>query len=210
MKKAKETLRILALILIISFLFSCNPIENETDSNSLLVLLSLRGSDVDNNVVDFLQSDVVFFDSVSGANTVASDAAKVTFTTNSLDPNPVAVSSIYNTITVTRYIVSYLRSDGKSIEGVDVPYSFEGYMSSLIQPGMNTEIAFVIVRDVAKVEPPLINLAEGRGEGVLEVKAKVDFYGHDMTNHQVKATGYLSIFFANFADKEAPTDEEEQ
>ena len=69
-----------------------------------------------------------------------------------------------------------------------------------ITPRTATIIAFIIVREVAKLEPPLINLVEGTEEGVLQVTAKVDFYGQDMTNNVVKATGYLNIFFANYTD----------
>jgi hypothetical protein len=56
----------------------------------------------------------------------------------------------------------------------------------------------VIVRAVSKLEPPLINLASGRGEGELKATARIDFYGHDMLGNNVKATGYLTIFFANY------------
>ena len=31
--------------------------------------------------------------------------------------------------------------------------------------------------------------------------ATVDFYGHDLLNNKVTATGYLTIFFANYADQ---------
>jgi hypothetical protein len=36
---------------------------------------------------------------------------------------------------------------------------------------------------------------------VLNVTARVDFYGHDLANKNVKATGFLPIFFANYADR---------
>jgi len=32
------------------------------------------------------------------------------------------------------------------------------------------------------------------------VTARVDLYGHDLLNHNVKATGYISVFFANYFD----------
>ena len=34
--------------------------------------------------------------------------------------------------------------------------------------------------------------------------AKIDLYGHDLVNNKVTATGYLTIYFANFADSAAP------
>ena len=83
---------------------------------------------------------------------------------------------------------------------MDVPYSFEGTIPALLKTGSSTKVSFIVVRGVAKMEPPLVNLVENRAEGVLKVTAKIEFYGHDMTNHNVKATGYLDVHFANFAD----------
>lgn len=193
------------MITILSFgflLFSCNPIEDEGQSDSLLVVLNLTGTDIEGNVVNFLQSDVVIIDPATGLPSVAADAAKVSLTAKLIDPSPPVTVSQYNSITVNRYAVTYIRSDGENRQGVDVPYSFEGSLSTLIDIDSIVEVSFVIVREVAKVEPPLLNLREGRGEGVLQVTAKVDFYGQDMVKNNVKATGYLTIFFANYVDKE--------
>jgi len=201
MEKAKKPLKITAILTIILLLLSCNPIENETQSDSILVVLNLTGTDIEGNEVNFLQSDVVLVDSDTGFSSVAADAAKASFTAKLMDPTTTLTSSFYNNITITRYIVAYVRSDGKNTEGVDVPYSFEGSLSTLIEIDSTVDVSFVIVREVAKLEPPLINLREGRGEGTIEITAKVDFYGHDMANNEVKATGYLTIFFANYIDE---------
>lgn len=193
------------MITILSFgflLFSCNPIEDEGQSDSLLVVLNLTGTDIEGNVVNFLQSDVVIIDPATGLPSVAADAAKVSLTAKLIDPSPPVTVSQYNSITVNRYTVTYIRSDGENRQGVDVPYSFEGSLSTLIDIDSIVEVSFVIVREVAKLEPPLLNLREGRGEGVLQVTAKVDFYGQDMVKNNVKATGHLTIFFANYVDKE--------
>jgi hypothetical protein len=100
-------------------------------------------------------------------------------------------------------VVSFSRTDGNNQEGVGVPYSFEGSLTSRVQIDSQRDVVFILVRAVAKLEPPLINLREGRGEGVLKTTAKIDFYGHDTLGNKVKATGYLSVFFANYVDKEA-------
>ncbi len=202
MKKAKNVLKIVAILSFGFLLFSCNPIEDEGQSDSLLVLLNLTGTDIEDNEVNFLQSDVVNVDPNTGLYSIASDAAKATFTARLLDPYAPLGGSQYNSITVNRYAVTYIRADGKNRQGVDVPYAFEGSLSALIDIDSTVAVSFVIVREVAKLEPPLLNLREGRGEGVLQVTAKVDFYGQDMTKNKVKATGYLTIFFANYVDKE--------
>ena len=195
MNKEKTIFKTTILLALFAVLISCNPIENETLSNSMLVIMSLTGQDINGNISNFLQSDVL-----TSINTVTADPATVTFKAQLLNPDPINGSSQYNNVLVTRYVVTYFRSDGKNIEGVDVPYSFEGHMSSLVEIDNISELSFVLVREVAKLEPPLINLHEGRAEGVLQLRAKVDFYGHDLANKVVKSTGYLSIYFANYAD----------
>ena len=195
MNKTKMLFKASFLLAFSVVLISCNPFENETLSNSMLVVMSMTGKDIDGNWTNFLQSDVL-----TSTNSVTADLAKVTFKAQMLSPDPISGSSQYNNVMVTRYVVSYFRSDGKNTEGVDIPYSFEGYLSALIEIDNTEELAFVLVREVAKLELPLINLHEGRAEGVLQLKARVDFYGHDMANKAVKTTGYLSIYFANYAD----------
>ncbi|MGD2295223.1 MAG: hypothetical protein PVF22_05245 [Candidatus Aminicenantes bacterium] len=195
MTKTTTVLKTSFLVSLLAFFISCNPIENKTLSNSMLVIVSLTGSDIEGNTANYLQSDVLTSDS-----SVTADPATVTLKAQLLNPNPANGASQFNSIMVTRYAVSYFRVDGKNTEGVDIPYSFEGHMSALIEIDEVVEVSFIIVREVAKLEPPLIDLHEGRGDGVLQVRAKVDFYGHDLANKTVKATGYLTIFFANYAD----------
>ena len=195
MNKEKTIFKTTILLAFFAVLISCNPIENDTLSNSMLVIMSLTGQDINGNISNFLQSDVL-----TSTNTVTADTAKVTFKAHLLTPDPINGASQYNNIMVTHYVVTYFRSDGKNIEGVDIPYSFEGHMSSLVEIDSIEELSFVLVREVAKLELPLINLHEGRGDGVLQLRAKVDFYGHDLANKAVKSTGYLSIYFANYAD----------
>lgn len=201
MEKAKNSLKITAVLTIIFFLLSCNPLEDETQSDSILVVVNMTGTTIEGSEVNFLQSDVVSVDPDTELSSVAADAAKATFTVELMDPASTLGPSHYNNILVTRYTVTYIRSDGKNTEGVDVPYFFEGSFSTLVEIDSTVEVSFVIVREVAKLEPPLLNLREGRGEGAIEVTAKVDFYGHDMTNNKIKATGYLTIFFANYTDE---------
>jgi len=202
MRKMKNWLKILVVIPAIFLLFSCNPIADDSRSDSVLHVIKITGTDVEENEVDFLQSDVVTINPDTGAGIVAADAAKVTFSSESLNPEPWLGTSHYSDIFVTHYVVIYSRSDGKNQEGVDVPYSFDGSFSARIQIGSPTEVSFVVVRAVSKLEPPLINLTAGRGEGELKVTAQIDFYGHDTLGNKVKATGYLTIFFANYITDE--------
>ncbi len=202
MKKLKTLFKILAILPVILLYIACNPIENDTQSASMLIVENLMGTDMEGNEGSFLQSDVIFQDPEDPEKTaIYADSAVVTFRGRLLDPNSLTGPSYYNDITVTRYIVSYIRADGRNTEGVDVPYSFEGNLSFVVPIDSAKDATFVIVREVSKLEPPLIGLHEWRDAGVIEATAKVDFYGQDQVGNTIKATGYLTIFFANYANE---------
>ena len=199
MKRAKNVLKIMAILPVLLLLFSCNPLEDDSNSNSLLLVINITGTDIGGNNVEFLQSDVV--DTSTGTPIVIADIVNATLEARLLDPNPLDPgSSQYNSINVTRYVVTFSRSDGQNTQGVDIPYSFEGSLSTLIAIDAQTTISFVIVREVAKLEPPLFDLRNSGDEIVLQVKATIDFYGTDLVNNAVKATGTLNIFFCDYAN----------
>jgi hypothetical protein len=188
-----------SLILTAAFLLlSCNALEKNTQSASMLVINSLRGTDLKGEVADYLQSDVLIQDPDTGAQTITADSAVVNLTATLLEPTPSLPTSVYNDIQLERYVVTYSQPNGNKVEGRDVPYSFEGRLSALVQIGTSLDVGFIIVREVAKWEPPLVDLVDGTN--VLQVTAKIDFYGKDMAGKSVKATGYLTIFFANYAN----------
>jgi hypothetical protein len=195
MNNMKKALRIAVILSAFLVLYSCNPIEDDSRSASMLRVENILGSDAQGRSGNFLQSDVVL-----SSGTIKADSATATLRAETLDPDPLLGTSLYNDIVVTRYLVSYSRTDGKSVPGVDVPYPFEGSMSTVVKAGSTASVSFVIVREVAKMEPPLIRLVDIGAEQVLTCTAKIEFYGHDTANRTVKATGYLTIYFANYAD----------
>ena len=199
MKTAGLILKISLGLAAAFLLLSCNAIENKSQSASLLVVENLLGTNLDGDEVNYLQSDVLIQDSSTGAETITADSAVATFNVSLLDPTPGMPSSIYNDVMLNRYVVTFSQPNGSSAEGRDVPFSFEGSMSSLISVGTSTDVAFIIVREVAKLEPPLVNLRDAMD--ILQVRAKVDFYGKDLAGKGVQATGYLTIFFANYANE---------
>jgi len=194
-KKPATILLILAVLTSILMLSACNPLEDDSKSSSFIIIESITGTDLAGKTASFLQSDVVLTDL-----TVVADVATATLRASLLDPAPILKPSQYNDIILDRYIVSYSRVDGKNRQGVDVPYSFEGSLSQILKIGTSVTLSFVVVREVAKLESPLIDLVQNRAEGVIEATAKIEFYGHDLVNNKVMATGYLTIFFANYAD----------
>ncbi|MHB8095375.1 MAG: hypothetical protein ACYDH0_10600 [Candidatus Aminicenantales bacterium] len=209
MKKRTWTFVILAALPVVLLFTACNPLENDSRSSSFIVVENITGTTSSGTAVNFLESDVVKVDATSGAATVYSDTAAVTLKASLLDPSSAATVSQYNDVLLDRYVVSYTRTDGKNRQGTDVPYSFEASLSRSLKIGASTTFAIIVVRDVSKLEPPLVDLViQGRAEGVIETTAKIEFYGHDVSERTVMATGYLTVRFSNFADPaaaEAPT-----
>lgn len=177
MKKA-----ILGLLVVASV--SCGEMTRQGTASSYLVISSLvveGGGD--------LRSDVI----TNGS--VFSDPATVTFQLAMKDPGGTAPSPV-NAITVNRYRVRYIRSDGRNTEGVDVPYTFDGAFTITV-PGTSSA-SFTLVRAQSKIEAPLAAL----GTSVLAIStiAEITFYGHDQTGREVLVTGRVGVHFANWAD----------
>jgi hypothetical protein len=142
-----------------------------------------------------LSSDVVT------AGSINNDLGSVTFDLAMKDPGSVGSPSgptSANYITITQYHVKYVRTDGHNVEGVDVPYAFDGGMGVTVN-GTGVSSTFTIVRNIAKNEAPLKALTVNGL--VISTIAQVTFYGHDQTGREVSATANLSIDFANFADQ---------
>ena len=105
-----------------------------------------------------------------------------------------------NYVTVTQYHVEYVRSDGRNVQGVDVPYAFDGAVTATVQS--SATVGFTLVRIQAKQEAPLQALAGGGGAQAISTVARVTFYGHDQTGRAVSVTGQMSVDFADYADPE--------
>jgi hypothetical protein len=196
MKNMKKVFGIAIILSAFLVLVSCNPVDNDSRSASLLLIDNILGVDTDGTSANFLQSDVLL-----GNGSVRADTITATLRAEMLDPDPLLGTSQYNDIILTRYLVSFTRTDGRNVAGQDVPYPFEGQMSTVVKTGSTASVSLVLVREVAKLEPPLIGLVDLGTEVVLTCTAKIDFYGHDMVNRTVKATGYLTVYFANYADQ---------
>jgi hypothetical protein len=176
---------------------SCGNVARTGRSPVMLVVVLLTG--VPSGVP--VLSDVQKMVGTPPVATVDSDLANVTFRAILKDPNlpalPVTPSPL-NTITLSRYHVVFVRSDGRNAPGVDVPYAFDGAITSTIGTGDSTPETFELVRAQAKLEAPLralVNLG-----GLLEIStiAQVTFYGQDQTGNDVQATATIGVNFADF------------
>ena len=109
-----------------------------------------------------------------------------------------AVASPNNQVTLTRYHVEYQRADGRNVQGVDVPFAFDGTITATIPASGSANVAFEIVRIDAKKESPLVQLvASGT---FITAFANVTFYGTDLVGNAISATATMTVDFGNFAD----------
>jgi hypothetical protein len=203
MKRATGSLRALraaALLALLAAAVACNPVEKESQSASRLILDSLTGYDVEGNEAGYLNSDVVIITDAGGWSWRA-DIASAAFTVIPYDPQPLLGTSSYFDVQLTRYTVSFFRNDGRNVPGRDIPYPFEGQISLRIPVNQSGAISFVIVREVAKQEMPLLGLYQANVGDVLNMTARIEFYGRDLAGRTVTASGSLPVYFANYAEK---------
>jgi hypothetical protein len=106
--------------------------------------------------------------------------------------------SLLNAITITRYHVRYVRSDGRNQQGQDIPYEFDGAATFTVPPDGSATGVFTLVRSQAKREAPLAPLVNG--DTIITAIAYVTFYGHDQAGNEVSVTGTIDISFGNFGD----------
>ena len=72
--------------------------------------------------------------------------------------NPNVTSTAVQDVRLTRYEVSYRRSDGRGVQGVDVPYTISGNMTVTVAAGDKATFPVDLVRHPAKIVPPLSNI----------------------------------------------------
>jgi hypothetical protein len=167
---------------------ACGKLTREGTSSSYLVINQLQGSPGGAGAFsNVLQSNV---------NTPAADQGQASFTLALKDPGSsdnLNTPTPNNFITITQYHVEFVRSDGRNVQGVDVPYAFDGGVTATVQ---NTStVSFTLVRSQAKQEAPLKALGASGSGIVISTVARVTFYGHDQTGREVSVTGNIEVNF---------------
>ena len=123
--------------------------------------------------------------------------------------NPTAPQAGFrDDIVVERYEVHYFRSDGRGVEGVDVPFSISGNLAFEIQGEAGINFNLEVVRRQAKVEPPLSQLVNGGGAFIVTMFADITLHARTTTGVTTNtAHGRLQIDFADYAgaDTVCPT-----
>jgi len=189
---------------------SCGDVARQGRSPVYLVMDSLqaaKGNDP-NKFFGNLVSDVIF-NVTSPAPctlqapcpTIFGDLGQATIRLSLKDIGPPGFGNTptsNNEVTITSYHVEYVRADGRNQPGVDVPYPFDGGATGTVGVSGDATISFVLVRNTAKAESPLVQL---RSNGViLTTIGQVTFYGRDQAGNDVSVTGQIQIDFGNFGD----------
>jgi hypothetical protein len=190
-------MKILVLIIAALFLASCVAKENDSTSGSFLVINSLTGNDLEGKA-----GSATAFSDVLTAGSIINDNAEADVNAEIYNPLKDADVSYFNNVIVDQIDVEFKRTDGRNVEGVDVPYRFTQPMNVLVAVESPEKIPFVLIRHVAKLEAPLLALREVPSQSfVLQLVAKVTIHGKDLGGHRVApVSGYLSVWCANFAD----------
>ena len=139
---------------------------------------------------------------------VEDDIVQVSISNRPKNPNFDDVPQVAMAIVIRRYEVSYYRSDGRGVQGVDVPYTVTGNITAVVDVATSggIDIPITVVRSQAKLEPPLINLW-GEASGTLggtallvTMFARVTIHGETTAGQVVQDYGTLQINFADFPD----------
>jgi hypothetical protein len=195
--------KLLTLAGAVTLSVSCSKYVRDSDSPVRLVIESLEGASgaKPDEMGNTLLSDVVTVVSTGcSCATIFNDPGQATFRVQLRDIGTLTPStpSPLNAITLTRYHVKYVRADGRNVQGVDVPYEFDGAATVTIPEDGTASVGFNLVRNVAKREAPLAALVNN--DTLITVIAYVTFYGHDLAGNDVSVTGTIDITFANFGD----------
>jgi hypothetical protein len=188
-----------ALVLGILLTTSCSKMIRTGQSPAYLILTSMTGSAgggaLAGTASTNLSSDVITrVPALTGIPTIFGDTGEATLDLQMRDV--LTAPSAANHITLTQYHVKYIRSDGRNVQGVDVPYEFDGGLGLTVSG--TQAVGFVLVRNQAKMEAPLAALANN--SQVISTIAEVTFYGHDQNGRAVSVSGRIDVAFANFGD----------
>lgn len=197
-KAMKGVSRLAACALVIA-LGGCVPgYVRDNDSPVLFRIAAINGGDT-------ILSDV-------GDTTTSTDVA-VTIAVRPKNPLNTNVPQVAEAVFLEQYRVRFFRTDGRDVEGVDVPYSFSGALATVVDIGIgsgsNVTVTIPLVRVQAKQEPPLRNLQTllngntiiGSNGGVITPRvtmiAELTVFGRTVAREQVSDTRRATVDFVD-------------
>jgi hypothetical protein len=212
--KVMKSLQILGIAGFAAAMTGCVPDWARENETGLLMTISgitgFAGGETSGTEGDILLSDV------STEGSVFNDDAVVTVSLFRKNPTVGATTPLED-VQLESYQVRYFRTDGHSVEGVDVPHRITGPINSILlhAPAQAAEfeadVVINVVRHTAKLEPPLLNLKGALpaitrnflipGQGLITTVAEITVFARQVTTGEpLSATGRLQVTFADFAD----------
>ncbi len=173
---------------------SCNLNPNYAKNGDSPILLLITGINGGNP----LDSDVV--SGTPPATFICPDLVAVRVENKLKNPNLTTID-FRGDIVIERYEVHYFRSDGRGVEGVDVPYAVSGNLASEVISGAAVNVTIEVVRRQAKLEPPLLQLANPSGGSLIfTAVAEITLHARTTIGQAMTAKGRLQINFGDFVD----------
>ena len=191
MKRIKNSLKIAAILCVFFLLLSCDlTVSDSEKSGVVLIVTRIVGTDALGDDADYLASDV----ETGGLGGYLTDPIVITLEAKLKKPEPIIPGASYTTsVMIDRYTITYT-----SPEGDPVPAAFEGRLAVVCEVDASVDIEIIAVRAEAKAVEPLSLL-----ENTLNVYwavAEIRIMGHDLGGNAVEATGYITVYFADWAD----------
>jgi hypothetical protein len=198
--------RLTVLAALVAVSVSCGDVVRDGKGPVLLVISSIQGaqgskpgsfgSPLNSDVITNISSPAPCT-ALAPCPTIFNDVGQAIFSVALKDTTVSPTTN--NQVTITRYHVEFVRADGRNVQGVDVPYAFDGAATVTVLAGGTGTMAFELVRFTAKQESPLVQLVQNPIE--ISTFANVTFYGTDLVGNAIQVTGSLSVNFANFGDQ---------
>lgn len=209
-----KAMRVLGVVALAAISFGCVP-EWARDNETGIIMEVAGIEGVAGGDQEGGQASSILFSDVSAW---INDDARVTVNVYRKNPN-VASTSALEHVRLESYQVRYFRTDGRNVEGLDVPHRHTGPLSSVRfhtptgTDEIEVEAVINAVRQTAKREPPLINLiginptitrsVAVPSEGIITTVAEITIYARQVTTGEpLQATGRFSVVFADFVDEE--------
>jgi len=134
------------------------------------------------------------------------DSVALRLENHSKNPAVADTAGFRGDMVVERYEVRYFRSDGRSTQGVHVPYTITGNVAQEVRSSQAETLSLEVVRAQAKLEPPLSNLARTGGQvdvvgapGVITMFAEVTLHARMTTGQTTNSvSARLQIDFGDY------------
>ena len=209
-----KSLQLLGIVGVAASMTGCVPDwARENETGIIMEIASIQGFA---GGAEGGTASAILMSDVSTGGSAFNDDAVVLVNVYRKNPSVESTSALEH-VRLESYQVRYFRTDGHSVEGIDVPHRITGPLNSvrLHTPTgtgeLEAEAIITVVRQQAKLEPPLLNLVGGTrtnagnfllpGQAMITTVAEITIYARQVTTGEpLSATGRFQVTFADFGD----------